>query len=101
MAKTARVTVTLPAELVAAIDRCDRNRSRFVTEAVAHELDRRRREGLLRSLRNPHPRSRALAEIDLAGWGASLAAGDEALVDISAGTAVRWADGGGWVEDAP
>ncbi len=99
MATTERVTVTLPAELVAAIDRYERNRSRFVAEAVAHELERRRREGLLQSLRSPHPEALAVAELGVADWGASLPA-DESLVDASAGTSVRWVEGQGWVEDA-
>jgi metal-responsive CopG/Arc/MetJ family transcriptional regulator len=34
MATTERVTVTLPAELVESIDRYERNRSRFIAEAV-------------------------------------------------------------------
>jgi len=39
MATTERVTVTLPVELVEGIDRFERNRSRFIAEAVAHELE--------------------------------------------------------------
>jgi hypothetical protein len=62
MATTERVTVTLPVELVESIDRFERNRSRFIAEAVAHELVRRRRDGLLRSLKNPHPEAAELAE---------------------------------------
>jgi hypothetical protein len=100
MASTARVTVTLPAELVEGIDRFERNRSRFIAEAVEHELGRRRREGLLRSLKNPHPEAAELADTGLAEWGASLPAGDEGLVDPSAGKAVRWTPGQGWVEEA-
>ena len=40
-----RVTVTLPAEVVEDIDRQERNRSRFVLEAVRRELKRRQRSG--------------------------------------------------------
>ena len=79
MATTERVTVTLPVELVHSIDRLERNRSRFITEAVEHELSRRRREGLLRSLENPHPEAVELAETGLAEWGASLPARCSAL----------------------
>jgi post-segregation antitoxin (ccd killing protein) len=100
MATTERVTVTLPIDLVESIDRFERNRSRFITEAVQHELLRRRREGLLRSLKSPHPESAELVEMGLAEWGAGLPAGDEALVDISAGKAVRWVEGQGWVEES-
>jgi len=42
MSTTERVTVTLSAELVQGIDRFERNRSRFIAEAVEHELTRRR-----------------------------------------------------------
>ena len=35
----------------------------------------------------------------LADWGASLPA-DDGLVDETAGKAVRWVDGKGWVEEA-
>ena len=55
MAIIERVTVTLPADVVRDIDRREKNRSKFVTETVRHELDRRRRDELRRSLQNPHP----------------------------------------------
>jgi len=100
MATTERVTVTLPAELVESIDRYEHNRSRFITEAVEHELGRRRREDLLRSLKNPHPEAVELAETGLADWGASLPPEDEDLVDVNAGKAVRWREGQGWVEES-
>lgn len=98
MATTVRVTVTLPIELVEGIDRFERNRSRFITQAVEHELVRRRREGLFRSLARPHPEAAELAESGLADWGASLPADDEGLVDESAGRPVRWVEGQGWEE---
>jgi len=98
MATTERVTVTLPAELVESIDRFERNRSRFIAEAVEHELGRRRREGLLRSLKSPHPEAAELAETGLADWAASLPPDDEGLVDVSSGKPVRWIEGQGWVE---
>lgn len=101
MAATERVTVTLPTALVASIDRVERNRSRFIAEAVENELTRRRREGLLRSLEKPHPDSAELADAGLADWGASLPVEGEDLVDASAGTAVRWVEGQGWVEETP
>jgi len=100
MATTERVTVTLPIDLVEGIDRLERNRSRFITEAVEHELVRRRREGLVRSLASPHPEAAELAETGLADWGASLPADDEGLVDESAGRPVRWVEGQGWVEES-
>lgn len=95
---TERVTVTLPAELVEGIDRLERNRSRFIAKAVEHELVRRRRKGLLRSLKSPHPEAAELAETGLADWGARLPTDDEGLVDASAGTPVRWVEGEGWLE---
>lgn len=98
MKSTARVTVTLPSEMVERIDELERNRSRFVAEAVTRELARRRRAGLLRSIKSPHPEAAELADVGLEEWGASLPAGDEDLVDRSAGKAVRWVAGRGWVE---
>jgi hypothetical protein len=100
MGSTERVTVTLPVELVEGIDRFERNRSRFITEAVEHELARRRREGLLRSIEHPHPEAGELADAGLADWGASLPAGDDDLVDVNAGKAVRWVEGQGWIEES-
>lgn len=99
MATTARVTVTLPSDVLEDIDRLERNRSRFIAEAVQRELARRRRQGLLRSLETPHPEATELAKEGLADWGAGLPSGDEGLVDASAGRGVRWVEGRGWVED--
>jgi hypothetical protein len=100
MATTERVTVTLPTELVQGIDRFERSRDRFIVEAVAHELVRRQREGLMESLASPHPEAIELAETGLADWGASMAEEDGELVDEAAGVAVRWVAGEGWVEGA-
>lgn len=100
MATSERVTVTLPIDLVKDIDRFERNRSRFIAEAVKHELVRRRREALLRSLASPHPEAAELAETGLADWGASLPADDEGLIDETAGKPVRWVEGQGWVEES-
>ena len=99
MPTTERVTVTLPAELLERIDRLERNRSRFIKDAVEHELARRRREGLHRSLEHPHPEAADLADTGLDEWVASLPEGDEGLVDMSAGKPVRWVEGEEWVED--
>ncbi len=94
-----RVTVTLPAEVVRDIDRLEKNRSKFVLEAVRHELKRRRREDLQRSLRSPHPESGQLAEAGFDEWAGGLPEEDAAdLVDMKAGTPVRWVPGEGWVE---
>ncbi|MSP60268.1 MAG: hypothetical protein EXR72_07990 [Myxococcales bacterium] len=91
-----RVTVTLPADLVDCIDSFERNRSRFISEAVRHEIARRRRARLLQSLKSPHPEASEFAETGLAEWAASLPAGDEELVDLTAGRPVRWIKGKGW-----
>jgi hypothetical protein len=88
MPTTGRVTVTLPVELIKGMDHFGRNRSRFIAEAVEHELVRRRRDGLLRSLENPHPEAAELAEKGLADWGTSPPEGDEGLVDANGGTSV-------------
>lgn len=100
MAGVERVTVTLPNDLVREIDRRENNRSKFVTEAVRHELGRRRRAELRRSLQNPHPESAELAHLGLEEWTRGLPEEDTgALVDSHAGTPVRWVPGEGWVEE--
>jgi hypothetical protein len=99
LSNRARVTITLPADLVEEIDRRERNRSRFVVEAVEREIDRRRRAELRRSLENPHPESEELAGGDLEEWARTLpddSASD--LVDLAEGRAVRWVQGEGWIE---
>ena len=99
MATVERVTVTLPNDLVRDIDRREKNRSKFVAEAVRHELDRRRRADLSRSLKHPHPESTELAGHGLDEWARSLPDEDTStLVDAHAGRPVRWIPGKGWVE---
>ncbi|MBI4511200.1 MAG: hypothetical protein HY698_16325 [Deltaproteobacteria bacterium] len=99
MPTSERVTVTLPTEVVRDIDRIEKNRSKFVLEAVRHELRRRRREELRRSLRSPHPESAQLAEAGFDEWASGLPTDDAAeLVNMEAGTPVRWLPGEGWVE---
>lgn len=94
-----RVTVTLPAEVVQEIDRREKNRSRFVLDAVKRELLRRGREELRRSLRTPHPDSVRLAESGIGEWARGLPREEtEDLVDLKGGTAVRWIEGRGWAE---
>ncbi len=94
-----RITVTLPCDLVRDIDRREKNRSRFVLDAVRRELDRRRRADLRRSLRNPHPESVELADRGLDEWAEGLPDEDTgALVDDSVGRPVHWIPGEGWVE---
>ena len=93
-----RVTVTLPAELVEKIDQLERNRSRFIAEAVENELTRRRRDALLQSVQNPHPETTELNAVDLSDWVSDLPI-DETLVDASAGTPVRWIEGQGWTKE--
>jgi hypothetical protein len=99
MASIERVTVTLPNDLLRGIDRREKNRSKFIAEAVRHELERRRRAELRRSLENPHPESAELAELGIDEWTRGLPHEDtEALVNGSAGKAVRWVPGEGWLE---
>ena len=93
-----RVTVTLPADLVEKIDRLERNRSRFIAEAVEHELAQRRRDALLQSIQSPHPETTALVDMGLTEWIADLPS-DDTLVDASGGTPVRWIEGQGWTRD--
>jgi flagellar biosynthesis/type III secretory pathway protein FliH len=95
------VTVTLPADVVRDIDRMETNRSKFILDAVQHEIQRRRREDLQLSLRQVHPESAQLAEAGFDEWAKSLPAEDASeLVDVQAGTPVRWVPGKGWVEVA-
>lgn len=96
MAATERVTVTLSAGLVQEIDRFERNRSRFIAQAVEHELVRCRREVLLTSVRDPHPETADFADAGLGDWTADLP-DDEGIVDVAGGTPVRWIEGQGWV----
>ncbi len=100
MSDVQRVTVTLPDDLLREIDRREKNRSKFVADAVRRELARRRRSELRLSLDNPHPETAELAEQGLQDWSRALP--DEctdALLDSSAGTAVRWVPDQGWVEE--
>jgi hypothetical protein len=98
MGAVERVTVTLPAEVVEEIDRHERNRSRFIAEAVHHELTRRRRVSLLRSVRNPHPETAEFADTDIPNWTPDLP--DEVgLVEPTSGTAVRWGEGQRWIKE--
>lgn len=91
-----RVTVTMPADLVAGIDRYERNRSRFIADAVRHELKRRRRLELLRSLEAPHPECLPTAALGLKAWGDALPGEDSDLLDPSAGMALHWSAERGW-----
>ena len=91
--------MTLTADLVEGIDRLERNRSRFIAEAVGRELARRRHEALLRSVRDPHPDTTALVDTGLGDWTANLP-DDEGLVDMGAGTPVRWIEGRGWTSES-
>ncbi len=90
-----RVTVTLPRELVADIDRRERNRSRFIREAVRRELERRKREAFRSSLSQPHEESAEVEELGIEEW---LASGTEAdqLLDPDAGVDIRWKPETGW-----
>src|SRR5438270_6294086 len=96
MANAERVTVTLAADLLEAIDRIERNRSRFIAEAVEHELSRRRRDALLQSMRTPHPETTDVTDAGLTDWTPELP-NDEGLVDPAGGTAVQWGEGQGRV----
>jgi hypothetical protein len=96
--RTERVTVTLPADLLDAVDELERNRSRFITQAVEHEVARRRRAALLESVLSPHPEMTGPADGRLLDWTLDLP-DDEGLVDLSAGTAVRWVEGLGWTKE--
>jgi Arc/MetJ-type ribon-helix-helix transcriptional regulator len=94
-----RVTVTLPEEIVRNIDRQEHNRSKFILQAVQHELERRRVEELRRSLRAPHADSEHMAQAGITEWIERLPEGDEDLVDMQSGESVRWIPGQGWTKE--
>jgi hypothetical protein len=97
MAPSERVTVTLPADLLQEVDQLERNRSRFIAEAVQHEVVRRRHAALMQSVRSPHPETTQLIDAGLSDWTAELP-DDEGLLDPAGGTAVRWIEGRGWIK---
>jgi hypothetical protein len=97
MSFSERVTITLPAEVLDSIDKLERNRSRFIADAVRRELKRRLRASLILSLKNPHPESEELERLGLHAWGLSETSQDDSdLLDASKGTAVRWRENHGW-----
>ena len=58
-----------------------------------------RGEALRLSLGSPHEESAELAEADFDDWAAALAEEESAgLVSPTAGTAVSWVEGRGWVK---
>lgn len=93
-----RVTITLPEEIIRDIERQESNRSKFILQAVQHELEHRRLEELLRSLHNPHPDSEQLAQAGVPEWMDELPEGDEDIIDVKTGTSVRWIPGKGWTK---
>ncbi len=95
---TARVTITLPEDVVRDIDRVEKNRSRFVLRALRSELERVRQEELRKSLSNPHAESLPLAEAGVADWSRQGpgSKSDAALLDPKGGTPVEWINGKGW-----
>ena len=96
---TTRVTITLPPGIVSEMDRLERNRSRFVLDAVRREIERRREEALRASLHQPHPESLDLAEAGLAEWGGSVSGpGADDLLLRDGGRDVRWVPGSGFEE---
>jgi hypothetical protein len=94
----ARVTVTLPEDVVRDIDHVEPNRSRFVLRAVRSELERVHREAFRKSLAEPHPESISLAEAAIRDWAAQApgSKADEDLLDPKAGTSVSWNPAKGW-----
>jgi len=96
---TERVTVTLPTDIVRDIDRLEKNRSKFIQAAARHELERRRRELLRRSLQQPHRDTAELVEDGFEDWVSSLPDEDaDDLVDPRMGNEVRWIEGEGWTQ---
>ncbi len=98
MPATERVTVTLPTDLLSEVDQFERNRSRFIAEAVQREVIRRRRAALMESIRSPHPETTQSADAGLGDWTSDLP-DDEGLLNPAEGTAVRWIEGQGWIKE--
>src|SRR3970040_610169 len=98
MPATERVTITLPADLLEEVDQLERNRSRFIAEAVQHEVARRHRAALMESVRSPHPETTELGGAGLSNWTSDLP-DDEGPIDPTGGTPVRWVEGQGWIEE--
>jgi hypothetical protein len=96
-----RVTITLPHKLVKAIDKVDTNRSGFLAKAAQRELKRRARRALKEALdaRTFTAEDQQLADGGFQAWAEALPSDDVgAMVDLDAGTPVRWVPGEGWRE---
>ena len=91
----------MPAELIHEMDHYASNRSRFIAEAVAQELKRRRHQALLTSLEEPHPESLATEALGLQTWAQTLPQGDADLLDPGAGLSIHWTSDQGWQESRP
>ena len=63
---------------------------------MRHELQRRRRQELLRSLEEPHPDSFTTACLGLESWRQELPAGDDDLLDPRGGVRLHWSEEQGW-----
>ena len=101
MPENTRVTITLPTDLVLEIDRGEKNRSRFILEAVQREIFRRRAQALIESLENPHPDLVQLEELGLQEWLQAGKGDAEELLDLEEGTQVHWSPLSGWIEGRP
>jgi hypothetical protein len=53
---------------------------------------------LQRSLDNPHSDSDVVAEAGFSEWADQAAAGDQELLDSTAGKEIRWDADRGWIE---
>ncbi len=93
-----RITITLPESLVERIDGLERNRSRFIADAVEREIQRRLRAELRRSLDAPHPEGTVVAEQGLAAYLEALPEEATDLIDPAVGVRVVWRAGTGWSE---
>jgi hypothetical protein len=97
MTGSTRVTITLPSEILSEIDREEKNRSRFILEAVQREIVRRRKEALATSLDHPHPESQSLEASDLTEWFGTGEGDASRLLDSDAGMDIQWIPDEGWV----
>lgn len=92
-----RITLTLPSEVVTAIDRTTHDRDSFVTDAVRHEIDRRREDQLQRSLDRPHPETSMANKSVPRDWPTGVPHDEwDELLTSELGQDICWEEEKGW-----
>lgn len=92
-----RIALTLPSEVISAIDRTTHDRDSFVADAVRHEIDRRKEAQLRRSLDSPHPETSKAAGSPLPNWPTGVPRNEwDELLTSELGEEIRWEERKGW-----